>query len=106
MDKSPQKNLWYIVIGVGLIALLVGVFSEIYSTTVGIIVAVVVWILGMPVLKLVMGGSEKKPEMKKPMEGQKQEPPMQAATPPTEPMREEPMEKEEPKEEPPTEGQN
>lgn len=87
--------MWIVVIGVGLIALLLGVFTDLYSTTVGIIVAVIVWIAGVPVLKLVMGGAEKKPAL--------EEKPTQAEQKPMEPMAEEPKTEEESPEQPPME---
>lgn len=118
MAKSPQKNIGMIIFGVGVIALLVGVLTDIYSTTVGVLAALAIWIVGMPIVKLVMGGSKEGKEADKPVaiatpapeEPKPAEPaPVPMAVPEepeaTEPMPEEPKVEEIPHEEPPIEEQ-
>ena len=99
MAKSPQKNVGIIIFGVGLIALLVGAMTDLYSVTIGVLAALAIWIVGMPIIKLVMGGSKPKPEAEK----SAIETPVAEEPKPAEPMPEEPKVEEIPPEEPPME---
>jgi outer membrane biosynthesis protein TonB len=79
MMKSPSNSLKIAVLVVALIALLIGAFTNWYSLTVGIILAVVVGIVGMLALKMVA----KTPEQGAPQ--------TQAAPPSEQPKPAEPM---------------
>lgn len=61
MDKSKRKALGGLIFGIGLIFLLIGAMTQVYSTTTGVIIALAVWIIGGAATTLVCGGEKKEP---------------------------------------------
>lgn len=82
MTDKQKKGLRAIVIGVGLIFLLIGVLTEVYPTMTGVIIALIIWIVGIPLLNVFKlnaekgeGGPEKPVEPEKPARREPNTPP-------------------------------
>lgn len=65
MTNSQKRALQGAVGGIGLIFLLIGAMSDLYSTTTGVIIALAIWIIGIPLLHVVGLGARKKGEEQK-----------------------------------------
>ncbi len=63
MDKGRRKGLGGLVFGIGLILLLIGAMTDIYSTVTGVIIALAVWIIGGALVKLIFGSEKKEPKV-------------------------------------------
>ncbi len=61
MDKGKGKALGGLIFGIGLIFLLIGTMTQVYSTTTGVIFALAIWFIGGAVAKLIFGGEKKEP---------------------------------------------
>ncbi len=59
MSKNVKRGLVSLLGGLGLIALLVGIFTDIYSFGIGLIIAIAFWIVS-GVLATMLGVKEKK----------------------------------------------
>ncbi|MFC1789732.1 hypothetical protein ACFLYY_02010 [Patescibacteria group bacterium] len=66
MEKNKRKAIGGIVFGVGLIFLLIGSMTQAYSTTIGVIIALAIWIVGGAIATLVFGGEKKEPPSQPP----------------------------------------
>jgi hypothetical protein len=59
MAKSQVTYAGIAVFVAGLIALLLGAVTEVYSLTVGVIAALIIWIVGIPAVSMILGGGAK-----------------------------------------------
>lgn len=62
MDMGNKKAIGGLVFGIGLIALLVGAMTNLYETTIGVIIALAVWIIGGALVALFAGGKKETPQ--------------------------------------------
>lgn len=62
MNKGRKKALGGIVFGVGLIAILIGAMTDLYTTNIGVIIMLGVWIIGGALVALMSGGKEEPPK--------------------------------------------
>lgn len=61
MQKGKRKAIGGIVFSIGLILLLIGAMTQIYSTTIGVLIALGVWIIGGAIVTLIFGSEKKQP---------------------------------------------
>ena len=62
MCKCKSKVSCGLICGIGLIALLVGVLTDIYTTTTGVIIALAIWIIGGALAKMCCKGKKEEPK--------------------------------------------
>ena len=55
MNKIQLGGVVGLIFGVGLVALLIGVLTDVYSTNIGIIAAVAVWLVGGAIAVIILG---------------------------------------------------
>ncbi|MFH0952256.1 MAG: hypothetical protein V1838_03640 [Patescibacteria group bacterium] len=70
MAKGKTVAWGALVLGLGLVGLLIGVLSDLYTTNVGVIMMLAVWLIGGAIVGLTMGGNNeetpKPPEQPQP----------------------------------------
>ncbi len=55
MDKEKKKAVGGLMFGVGLIALLIGAMTDIYSAEIGAIIMLGIWFIGGAIAKIALG---------------------------------------------------
>jgi len=55
MDKERRKALGGLIFAIGLIALLIGALTEIYSTTIGVLIMLIIWFVWGAIAVLIFG---------------------------------------------------
>ena len=55
MDSEKKKAIGGLIFGVGLIAVLIGAMTDIYSTEIGAIIMLAIWIIGGALAKIALG---------------------------------------------------
>ncbi len=66
MEKSRKKSVSGLVFGIGLIALLIGALTNLYTAKIGALIMLGVWIIGGALVGLVMGCKKEPGEKKEP----------------------------------------
>jgi hypothetical protein len=56
MDESRRKAIGGLIFGLGLIALLIGALTDVYATTVGVIIMLAIWFVGGAIARIIFGG--------------------------------------------------
>jgi|GEM_PF-1117336 len=62
MDTGNKKAISGLIFGIGLIALLIGALTDVYTTTTGVIIALAVWIIGGALAALLCRGKKESPK--------------------------------------------
>ena len=62
MDKSRREALGGLIFALGLIAMLIGAMTDLYSATTGVIIMLAIWFIGGALAALIFGGEEEPPE--------------------------------------------
>jgi hypothetical protein len=57
-----KKAVGGLVFAVGLIVLLIGAMTDVYTTTVGVIAALAIWLIGGALVAMVLGGKGESPK--------------------------------------------
>ena len=57
-----KKTVGGLVFAVGLIVLLIGAMTDVYTTTVGVIAALAIWLIGGALVAIVLGGKGEAPK--------------------------------------------
>ena len=57
-----KKAVGGLVFAVGLIVLLIGAMTDVYTTTVGVIAMLAIWFIGGALVAMVLGGKEEAPK--------------------------------------------
>ena len=65
MDKSRRKALGGLIFALGLIAMLIGAMTYLYSATIGVIIMLAIWFIGGALVAFIFGGEEEPPEQSK-----------------------------------------
>ena len=65
MDKSRRKALGGLIFALGLIAMLIGAMTDLYSATIGVIIMLAIWFVGGALVAFIFGGKEETPEQSK-----------------------------------------
>ena len=58
MDKSRRRGIGVLIFSMGLIAILIGAMTDIYTAKVGVIVMLAIWFIGGAIAMIVFGGKE------------------------------------------------
>ncbi|MGB2762431.1 MAG: hypothetical protein WBC21_02720 [Minisyncoccales bacterium] len=61
IEKSKRKAIGGLVFGIGLIFLLVGAMTQVYSAVIGVLIALGIWIIGGAIVTLMFGSEKKGP---------------------------------------------
>lgn len=62
MNKSRKKAMGGLIFSIGLIVLLIGAMTDIYTATVGVIIALAIWLVGGPIVILLGREKEEPPK--------------------------------------------
>ena len=62
MDKSRRKALGGLIFALGLIVMLIGAMTDLYSATIGVIIMLAIWFIGGALVAFIFGGKEETPE--------------------------------------------
>ena len=62
MDPSRRKALGGLIFALGLIAMLIGAMTDLYSATIGVIIMLAIWFVGGALVALIFGGEEEPSE--------------------------------------------
>jgi uncharacterized membrane protein len=65
MDKSRRKALGGLIFALSLIVMLIGAMTDLYSTTIGVIIMLAIWFIGGALVALIFGGNEETPDQSK-----------------------------------------
>ena len=58
MDKSRKNAIGSLIFALGLIAILIGAMTDIYSAKIGVIIMLAIWFIGGSIVKIILGGKE------------------------------------------------
>jgi len=58
MDDSRKKAIGSLIFALGLIAILIGAMTDIYSANIGVIIMLAIWFIGGSIVKIILGGKE------------------------------------------------
>lgn len=58
MDQSRRNALGGLIFALGLIALLIGALTDVYETTIGVIIMLAIWFVGGALVALIFGDKE------------------------------------------------
>ena len=58
MDDSRKKAIGSLIFALGLIAILIGAMTDIYSAKIGVIIMLAIWFIGGSIVKIILGGKE------------------------------------------------
>ncbi len=58
MDDSRKKAIGGLIFALGLIAILIGAMTDIYSAKIGVIIMLAIWFIGGSIVKIILGGKE------------------------------------------------
>ncbi|MBE0525252.1 MAG: hypothetical protein IBX40_13120 [Methanosarcinales archaeon] len=58
MDKSRRRGIGVLIFSMGLIAILIGAMTDIYTAKVGVIIMLAIWFIGGAIAMIVFGGKE------------------------------------------------
>ena len=59
MDKTRRRGIGVLIFSLGLIAILIGAMTDIYTAKVGVIIMLAIWFIGGAIAMIVFGGKEK-----------------------------------------------
>jgi uncharacterized membrane protein len=62
MDKSRRKALGVLIFALGLIAMLIGVMTDLYEVKIGVIIMLAIWFIGGALVAFILGGEEEPTE--------------------------------------------
>ena len=62
MDPSRREALGGLIFAIVLIAMLIGVMTDLYLATIGVIIMLAIWFIGGAHVALIFGGEEETPE--------------------------------------------
>jgi len=62
MESSRREALGGLIFALGLIAMLIGAMTDLYSATIGVIIMLAIWFVGGALAALIFGGEEEPPE--------------------------------------------
>ena len=59
MDPSRRKPLGVLIFALGLIAMLIGAMTDLYSATIGVIIMLAIWFIGGALVAFIFGARKK-----------------------------------------------
>ena len=62
MDQSRRKALGGLIFALGLIAMLIGAMTDIYTATIGVIIMLAIWFIGGALVGFIFGGKDESSE--------------------------------------------
>lgn len=62
MDESRRRTVGSLIFALGLIALLIGALTRVYSTTTGVIIMFAIWFVGGAIAALLLQDKEEPPK--------------------------------------------
>ena len=62
MDPSRRKALGGLIFALGLIAMLIGAMTDIYTATIGVIIMLAIWFIGGALVGFIFGGKDESTE--------------------------------------------
>ncbi|MFC1662883.1 hypothetical protein ACFL04_01795 [Patescibacteria group bacterium] len=61
MGKGNRTAIGGLMFGLGLIGLLIGVLTDVYTTTIGVVIMLAIWLVGGPLVALMSRGKGQTP---------------------------------------------